>query len=272
MGMEFSGQTLRKLAQLDPLLIQTLKSLIQDGLIEPICGGEYQSIGPLMPSRDNLFNYQTGKETFRTLLDWDADLLYLPEQTVSRGLLDAIVKSGFKSVLLEWNNTRRYGALKFSDKLLYRCPQLDNPDARPLRILWNHYVVSQKVQRCVYGDIPLDEVSFYIMKHSSRREGYLCLYGSDLEVFGYYPGSSIQKDSRVADARWRRFKELVLKFQGNSRFALPSKIVDIYPLGKRWKWPMLHPRYFVKRSRSTIPYVGRFVVGVRHSSMLNAIV
>ena len=230
MGIEFSGHTLRKLSDLDPLLIRTLKDLIQDGLIEPICGGEYQSIGPLMPSKDNLFNYKTGKETFRSLLGWDADLLYLPEQTFSRGLLDAIVKSGFKSVLLEWNNARRYGALKFPDRFLYGCPQLVNPDSELLRIVWNHYVVSQKVQRYVFGDIPMDEVTSYLMMHASKGDGCLCLYGSDLEVFGYYPGNSIQKEPQVADARWGRFKELVSRFHGDYQFVLPSKIVDIYAL------------------------------------------
>ena len=232
-GIEFSGHTLRKLSELDPLFIRALKDLIQEGLIEPICGGEHQSIGPLMPPGDNLFNYKTGKETFRALLGWDAHLLYLPEQTISRGLLDAIVKSGFKFVLLEWNNARRYAALKFPDRLLYKCPQLVNPDSEPLRIAWNHYVVSQKVQRYIFGDIPMDEVTSYLIMYGSKGDGCLCLYGSDLEVFGYYPGNSIQKNSRVAEARWGRFKELVLRFQGDFQFVLPSKIVDIYALEEK---------------------------------------
>ena len=268
MGIEFSGQTLRKLSNLDPLLIRTLRDLIQDGLIEPICGGEYQSIGPLMPSKDNLVNYKTGKETFRTLLGWDADLLYLPEQTISRGLLDVIVKSGFKSVLLEWNNARRYAALKFPDRLLYKCPQLINPDSGLLRIVWNHYVVSQKVQRYVFGDIPMDEVTSYLMMHGSKGDGCLCLYGSDLEIFGYYPGNSIQKDSRVADARWRRFEELVLRFQGDSQFVLPSKIVDIYALEEKVEVGNASSPILCKKEPKYNPI--RWAVCGRGASQLNA--
>jgi hypothetical protein len=268
MGIEFSGHTLRKLSDLDPLLIQTLKDLIQDGLIEPICGGEYQSIGPLMPSEDNLFNYKTGKETFRTLLGWDAELLYLPEQTISRGLLDAIVKSGFKSVLLEWNNARRYRALKFPDGLLYGCPQLVSPDAGLLRIVWNHYVVSQKVQRYVFGDIPMDEVTSYLMMHTSKGDGCLCLYGSDLEVFGYYPGNSIQKDSRVSDARWGRFKELVLRFQRDSQFVLPSKTVDIYALEETVEVGNASSPILCKKEPKYNPI--RWAVCGRGASQLNA--
>jgi hypothetical protein len=268
MGIEFSGYTLRKLSELDPLLIRTLTDLIQDGLIEPICGGEYQSIGPLMPSKDNLFNYQTGKETFRSLLGWDADLLYLPEQTISRGLLDAIVKSGFKSVLLEWNNARRYGTLKFPDRFLYGCPQLVNPESELLRIVWNHYVVSQKVQRYVFGDIPMDEVTSYLMMHESKGDGCLCLYGSDLEVFGYYPGNSIQKEPRVADARWGRFKELVLRFQRDYQFVLPSKIVDIYALEEKVEVGIASSPILCKKQPKYNPV--RWAACGRGASQLNA--
>ncbi len=268
MGIEFSGQTLRKLSDLDPLLIRTLKDFIQDGLIEPICGGEYQSIGPLMPSKDNLFNYRTGKETFRTLLGWDADLIYLPEQTISRGLLDAIVNSGFKSVLLEWNNARKYAAMKFPDRLLYKCPQLVNPKTGLLRIVWNHYVVSQKVQRYVFGDIPFEEVTSYLMMHGSKGDGCLCLYGSDLEVFGYYPGNSIQKDSRTADARWGRFKSLVLRLQGDFQFILPSKIVDSHALEEMVEMGNASSPILCKKEPKYNPI--RWAVCGRGASQLNA--
>jgi len=269
MGIEFSGYTLRKLSELDPLLIRTLTDLIQDGLIEPICGGEYQSIGPLMPSKDNLFNYQTGKETFRSLLGWDADLLYLPEQTISRGLLDAIVKSGFKSVLLEWNNARRYGTLKFPDRFLYGCPQLVNPESELLRIVWNHYVVSQKVQRYVFGDIPMDEVTSYLMMHASEGDGCLCLYGSDLEVFGYYPGKTIQKDSKVADERWGRFKDLLLSLQANYEFVLPSKAADLYFLEEKIEVGTASSPILCKKQPKYNPV--RWAVCGRGASQLNAV-
>lgn len=267
-GIEFSGQTLRKLSEIDPLFIRTLKDLIQDGLIEPICGGEYQSIGPLMPPGDNLFNYQTGKETFRTLLGWDAHLLYLPEQTISRGLLDAIVKNDFRFVLLEWNNARRYGGLMSSDRLLYGCPQLVNPDSGPLRILWNHSVVFQKVQRYVFGDIPMDEVTSYLMMHASKGEGYLCFYGSDLEVFGYYPGNTIQKEPQVADAHWGRFKKLVLSLQGNHQFLLPSKVVDLYALEEKVEVGTASSPILCKKQPKYNPV--RWAVCGRGASQLNA--
>ncbi len=230
MGVEFSGHTLRKLSEIDPLFIRTLKDLIRDGLVEPICGGEHQSIGPLMPPADNSFNYRKGKDTFRALLDWDARLLFLPEQTVSRGVLDAVVETGFRSVLLEWNNVRKYGNRGLPDGLLYGSPRLVAPNSRTLRILWNHSVVFQKVQRYVFGDIPMKDAASYIKKHATRGDGCLCFYGSDLEVFGYHPGRTIQKDPRLAEERWERFKKLVARIHAEHPFVSPSAIADRFPL------------------------------------------
>ncbi|CAB1068234.1 hypothetical protein D1AOALGA4SA_291 [Olavius algarvensis Delta 1 endosymbiont] len=268
MGIEFSGQTLRRLSELDPLLFRTLKDLIQGGLVEPICGGEYQSIGPLLPFQDNLFNYQAGKDTFRSLLNWDAKLLYLPEQTISRGLLDTILKADFSFVLLEWNNAKKYGGLGFSDRTLYGCPQLAHSDSGRLRIIWNHSVVFQKVQRYVFGDIPMHEVTSYLMLHESKGGGGLCFYGSDLEVFGYYPGNTIQEKSRLANERWKRFRTLVVSLQGDSQFLLPSEAADLCASEEKVEVGQASSPILCKKQPKYNPV--RWAVCGRGASQLNA--
>ena len=146
-GLEFSGQTLRKLLDLDPLFIKKIKELTKKELIEPICGAEYQSIGPLMPLEDNLFNYMRGRKSFKDIFGWYPKLLYLPEQTISRGLIDPIVKSGFNSVLIEWNNINRYAYPHLRKDLLFGSPITMDSKNNPVRLLWNHSVIFQKIQR-----------------------------------------------------------------------------------------------------------------------------
>ena len=222
-GLEMSGETLKILENIDPAFVAELRCLCDEGLIEPVSGGQHQSIGPLMPAPDNLLNYRLGKKTFQQVLNQDTGILYLPEQTVSQGIADLIVAAGYETVFVEWNNTVRFGKEGVARELLFVSPTLRTPKGARLNILWNHSVLFQKVQRYVFGDISMEDVLNYLDQESRRHDGILCFYGSDLEVFGHFPGHTLQFDPCVSKQRWGRFQKLMDAVCRAHTFMLPSE-------------------------------------------------
>jgi len=231
-GLEFSGHTLRILQKLDPLFIKTVKELTAQGMLEPVCGAQHQSIGPLMPAEDNLYNYMAGRKTFNDILDHDVKLFYIPEQTVSRGILGLIAESGYDAVFVEWNNAERFGQSKVDKRLLYQSPEINSQNGRSLRLLWNHSVLFQKVQRYLFGDINKKEILSYLARENEGHSGIMCLYGSDLEIFGYFPGNTLQYTPEIGQTRWRLFRELIDELMQQYRFVLPSRAVTDYQLNE----------------------------------------
>jgi hypothetical protein len=225
-GLELSGHTLKTLNALDPPLVEKIRELYHLGLLEPICGAQHQSIGPLMPAEDNFENYAAGRETFSEILGIDAGIFYLPEQTVSRGVLEIIAQSGYKAVFIEWNNIVRFGQLPLDKDLMGRCPRISSQNGHSLRLLWNHCVLFQKIQRCLFEDIGQDEVLKYVDQECREKQGALCLYGSDLEVFGYFPGKTVSRQPDIGKKRWRTFKEIVDRLRGQYEFILPSRALS----------------------------------------------
>ncbi|MBA3030028.1 MAG: hypothetical protein FP816_14640 [Desulfobacteraceae bacterium] len=225
-GLEFSGQTLQILSKMDPSMVEAMVRLMEKGLLEPVCGAQFQSIGPLMPAEDNLFNYAKGRKTFHEILGKDAKILYIPEQTVSRGILDLVAKTGYDAVFVEWNNAVRFGSFDLEKKLLFHSPLLNSLNGEKLRLLWNHSVLFQKVQRYIFGEIQIEDVLTYLENETRNKDGLLCLYGSDLEIFGYFPGTTLQFDSSPSRQRWSRFIELVEAISKKHDFVLPSEGIE----------------------------------------------
>jgi len=201
-GLEFSGSTLEILHQMDPSIIVKIRELSEKELLEPISGAQFQSIGPLMPPDDNIYNYKTGRKTLQHLLGKDIKVLYLPEQTVSQGILELIVNAGYETAFIEWNNILRFGPSGVQKRLLYQAPLLKMANAGQLRILWNHSTLFQKVQRYIFGEIEIRDVLSYLEQEGLDETGMLCLYGSDLEVFGYFPRKTLQFDRNFSRDRW----------------------------------------------------------------------
>lgn len=222
-GLELSGHTLTLLNDLDPSFVDKIRELHLLGLLEPICGAQYQSIGPLMPAEDNFENYSAGRKTFSEILGIDIGIFYLPEQTVSRGVLEIIAMSGYRAVFMEWNNLVRFGDLPPEKDLMRRCPKISCKNGHTLRLLWNHSILFQKIQRYLFEEIGMDEVLNYVAHECGQKEGAVCLYGSDLEIFGYFPGKTVCRQPQIGENRWRLFREIIDRLRYEYQFIAPSR-------------------------------------------------
>lgn len=230
LGLEFSGYTLERIAAVDPLLLQTLKELWQQGTIEVIGSGYAQTIFPLIPARANVENLRLGNEVYQQLLGRRPTVAYVNEQAFSRGLVDLYLAAGYEAVLMDWNNPAKFN--RYDEALQYRPQQLSGSGGKNIRILWNHSISFQKFQRYVGGELSLAEELEYLRSHLAAEDRAFLLYGSDLEIFDYTPGERPPQEN--VGTAMARIGELLSTLKDDAAFQLisPSVALQQFPAGQ----------------------------------------
>lgn len=267
-GIEFSGYTLERIAALDPMFLETVKRLWQEGKIEVLGSGYTQAIYPLIPAQANLENLTHGNETYQRLLGKVPTVAYVNEQAYSKGLADLYVEAGYQAIMMDWNNSTKYH--RYSEELQYRPQMLQGSDGKTIRILWNHSIAFQKFQRYVYGEHTLEEFLTYLREkqHPVNERAFL-LYGSDLEVFDYFPGKR-PPPSNPANA-YPRIRELASALAKDSSFflATPSQVLAYFPEGENVQ--LESPEYPVPCKKQDKYNLTRWAVTGREDTRLNTI-
>ena len=102
-GIESTGITLELINELDKSWVDELRNLIANGLCEFIGSGYSQLIGPLVPYEVNLNNQIIGK-VYNKLLNFDPKIALINEQAFSSNLISLYKKTGYETIIMEWNN------------------------------------------------------------------------------------------------------------------------------------------------------------------------
>ena len=113
-GLEASAYTLGEINRLDPAFIKKLKILIKSNDCDFIGSGFAQIIGPLVPWEINDFNLKIANKIYYKLLGIKPKIALINEQTISSGILDAYLKNGYKSILMDWDNIVQSNKRRFS--------------------------------------------------------------------------------------------------------------------------------------------------------------
>lgn len=236
-GIELPARTLLRLAEEEPEWVKALRSLAGRGGVEVVGSGHAQLIAPLVPVDVNRANLRLGRGAYEALLGESPTTWFVPEQTVSRGILPLFAEVGAKAVVVEWNNAAT--CRPELRALRTRSPRLLLPGGRELALLFNDSVVFQKVQRVAHGEIPAAEALRYVGEvHRRHGGGALCLYGGDLEIFDYRPGHAEPKGaaSGLEMARLRALfgafadpplRSFVLPREAARRAAAPERIAEL---------------------------------------------
>src|SRR5437762_10321502 len=95
-GIEATGYTLERIAEIDPLWIKKMKQLIKNGTCEFIGSGYAQIIGPLVPAEVNQKNLAYGDAVYERLLGIKPEIAYVHEQTYAQGLTSLYLEAGYK--------------------------------------------------------------------------------------------------------------------------------------------------------------------------------
>jgi hypothetical protein len=230
LGLEMPGDTLERIAEEDPLLLDALRAAQEAGTLEIVGSGLTQAILPLVPAAQGAHDLHRGQEVYRRRLGRAPRIGYLHEQTYSAGLVPLYREAGYEAVVAEWENPA--SAHGWPEALRYRAAWIEGTGGARLGCLWNSSVVFQRVQRYAHGEADLDElVAFLASHHDPAAARTLCLYGNDCEVFDYRPGTPAVRYGSGPAGEWSRLAELLAALAADPRFALvtPSEALARHP-------------------------------------------
>ena len=241
-GITAPGYTLEQIATIDPSWNVALAENIARGRVEMLASGYVQLIGPLVPYLVNKKNLQLGTDIYREIAGVSPRVAYLNEQAYTRSLLANYREEGYEALVVEWNNAAAIHR-EWPATLQYY-PQLACDGAGcEMPILWNNSIAFQKFQRYAHGEIDEDDYVRYLETHQAKERRYLCLYGSDTEVFDFRPGRFGAETEFVASNEWERIGHLLQRLAESERFrmVLPGDVLAEVPRSQYRKLTLESP-------------------------------
>jgi Glycosyl hydrolase family 57 len=226
-GIEISGYSLECIAALDPLWIGKLRQLLLERKCELIGCGYSQIIGPLVPSQVNDWNQKIGIDVYRTVLETRPQIALINEMAYSSGIVEHYLNNGYKAIVMEWNNPRKYHP-EWRNEWRY-FPQLaKGTGGRKMPVIWADSIAFQKFQRVVHGDISGGEYIEYLNSHATKRSRFFPLYANDVEIFDFRPGR-FKTEAKLDQTRreWESIYSLFTRLKEDNafEFVLPSKVI-----------------------------------------------
>lgn len=225
-GIEITGNTIEQITEIDKSWISEFKKLIKKNICELIGSGYSQIIGPLVPARVNLENLKLGNKIYKEVFDIEPKIALVNEQTFSKSLVEIYEKTGFDTIIMEWNNPYSVNLNWDSNYRYY--PQKATFGKKSVNLIWNETISFQKFQRYAHGEIELPEILKFIKIHQSKYKKAFPIYGNDVEVFNFRPGRYMT-EAVISNNEWERIEALYksLSYQKNINFIKPSGVLKI---------------------------------------------
>ncbi|MEK7772723.1 MAG: hypothetical protein AAB307_00125 [Deltaproteobacteria bacterium] len=221
LGIEMSAWTLKAVNAIDPAFVEDLKRLWDGGGCEFIGSGYSQAIFPLIPAEVNRWNLEAGNGYYERLLGRRPTTALVNEQTYSRGMPDIYREAGYETIIMDWDNSFQHN--RYPREYKYN-PQRAVGIKGEINVLWSHSIAFQKFQRCIHGEITIEEYLNYLSSHldvgGQRAFG---LYTNDAEVFDYRPGRDIRPENEYSFMA--RLLERVVSGP-NMEIVPPSAVID----------------------------------------------
>jgi hypothetical protein len=227
-GIELSGCTLEMIAAIDPIWVQELAYLVNDGPCELIGSGYAQVIGPLVSPEVTSANLRIGHKVYQDLLGVRPKLALLNEQAFSAGLVPLYREAGYKAIIMEWNNPSRDHP-EWDTEWRYLPQRAKGSQGSEIDLIWNESIAFQKFQRYAHGELDLDELLDYVASHQTSHLRAFPVYGNDVEIFDYRPSRYMTEASIQKEGEWRRidaFYAALLQIP-DMRFIQPSELMQL---------------------------------------------
>lgn len=227
-AIEATGYTLDTIATLDPLWIQTLRSLIRDGVVEFVGSGYAQMIGPLVPARMTEENLAAGTRAYEKHLGIRPRIALVNEQAYSSGLVPLYRKAGYDAILMDWDNCAAFHP-DWDPLLRYYPQRARGVDGSEIGVLWTNTVAFQKLQRLAHGDIEQADYEAFLAKHIGREQRAFAIYGNDAECFDFRPGRFMTEERLHSEGEWVRIATALraIRADGRIELATPSNILNL---------------------------------------------
>lgn len=229
-GIEASGFTLEQIAAIDPLWIDTFRTLIAAKRASFIGSGYIQLIGPLVPAAVNRANLRLGQKTCAKLLGIQPALALPNEQAYSGGILPLYAQAGYRAIVMDYDNCADHHP-EWPRALRYAPQPLAGADGTVLDLVWTNTIAFQKVQRLAHGELSADDYLTYIRAQIGEEPRAFALYGNDAEVFDFRPGRMATEAPLHEEREWNRLTHAftALRALPDIEFILPEML-----LGRSW--------------------------------------
>lgn len=225
-GIEATGYTLETAAAIDPAWVEELRRLTTEGTCEFIGSGYAQIIGPLVPARVNDWNQKIGKDTYEKKLGIDPKIALVNEMVYSTGMVEYYLNNGYHSIIMEWNNPRRYHP-EWRNEWRYFPQRALGAGGQKISVIWADSIAFQKFQRYAHGEYNLDEYIEYLKSHDIGTARYFPLYANDVEIFDFRPRRYKTEADLALSGEWTRIAELFKYLKEDSAFQIiaPSEVL-----------------------------------------------
>ncbi len=229
LGVEMPAITAEIINQIDPLWIKEFKRLLNEGSCELIGSGYAQIVGPLVPANVNMANLRIGNKIYQEFFNFKPTVALINEQAFSPGLISLYKKSGYQSIIMEYDNPAAFNPLL--KKIMSYYPQkIKGPGGEKVNLIWNRSIIFQKFQRYAHGELTLKEMIRNIKNNHSPIYNRACsIYGNDAEIFDYRPGRYKIESLINKEGEWERINilfEALLK-EKNIDFVKPSEVLKL---------------------------------------------
>tara|TARA_B110000971_G_scaffold189674_1_gene200175 strand:- start:7890 stop:9827 length:1938 start_codon:yes stop_codon:yes gene_type:complete len=225
-GLEASAYTLGEINRLDPAFIKKLKILIKNNDCDFIGSGFSQIIGPLVPWEINDFNLKIANKIYYELLRIRPKIALINEQTISSGILDAYLKNGYKSIIMDWDNIFQSNK-NLKTKHSFYSQKFITANNKRINTIWSSSIAFQKFQNFVHGDLEMSAyLDFLEYSVKNQKKGAFCIYASDLEVINFRT-KRYTSESKINNDEWKKIESLFKKLLKKYRFIKPSEVIKI---------------------------------------------
>ncbi len=221
-AIEASALTLKIINKYDKSWIEEFKKLLVNHQCEFIGSGYTQLIGPLVPWEINRKNQLIGQDIYQNLLNFRPDIALINEQAFSSNLIPTYLESGYKTIIMEWNNS--FSFKNWDPALGYFRQRAISQCGKKIDLIWNNSINFQRFQRYAHSEMSLNEFVDLININNYDNANFL-LYGSDAEIFNFRPGRFLN-EAKIKNCEWKRIKDLYLYFNESKKYNLihPSQV------------------------------------------------
>ncbi len=227
LGIELSVLSLKIIQDIDPSWVSKLQQLISDRKVELVGSGYAQIIGPLVPHEVNRWNQKLGMDGYDLLLGVKPKIALVNEMAYSASMISHYLESGYRAIIMEWNNPRRYHQ-EWEDEWRYHTQLATNHYGEGISILWADSIVFQKFQRCAHQELKIDDLVSYLSQQNDESFRYLPLYTNDAEIFGYRP-NRYRTEAKVTEiSEWAIINKVYSHLQSVdwAELVLPSTVLN----------------------------------------------
>lgn len=226
MGIELSGYTLEQMNKTDSEWIKKLCQLLKERKVELIGSGYAQIIGPLVPAEVNDWNQRLGLDVYEKILGVRPQIALVNEMAYSAGIVEHYRNNGYRAIIMEWNNPRRYHP-EWKNKWRYFPQYAIGTDNKRITVIWADCIAFQKFQRYVHGEMDLENYIEYLQTHCNKEEmRYFPVYANDVEIFDFRPSRYSTEAEINKEGEWNRIAEFYDNIKQDSSFSLikPSEL------------------------------------------------